>query len=100
MTDYRIPPSRLSRASEQVRAPGRKAKASVTIAKGLLAVADDLAGEAGRSALIERALRLYLRQLVRRARHDKELVLLDAHAARLNASAARALADQAELEGE
>jgi hypothetical protein len=98
--DYKIPVGRLARVSEQIRAPGTKAKASVSIARELLAAADEVAGAAGRSALIERALRLYLRRLVRQARHDKELALLDANAAGLNVAAADALADQADLEGE
>lgn len=97
--NYQIPPSRLARVSEQIRAPGTKAKASVTIARGLLAAADDVAGQSGRSALIERALRLYLRRLLRRARHARELALLDEHALQLNAAAAHAIADQAELDG-
>ena len=96
--EYQIPPGRFARVSEQVRAPGTKAKASVTIARGLLAAADSVAGANGRSALIERALRQYLRRLLRRARHDRELALLDAHAAQLNTAAARAVADQAEFE--
>lgn len=100
MTGYRIPPSRIPRVSELILSPGTKAKVSVTIARGLLAAADDVAGEAGRSALIERAVRHYLRQLVRRARHERELALLDAHATRLNAAAARSLADQAEPDSE
>jgi len=82
--------------SELVHSSGTKAKVSVTLARGLVAAADQIAGEAGRSALIERAVRRYLRQIVRRARHQRELALLDAHADRLNAAAAQALADQAE----
>ncbi len=98
MREYRIPPSRITRVRELIRSPGRKAKASVTIARGLLDAADDVAGEAGRSALVERAVRHYLRHLVRRARHERELALLNAHAAQLNREAGRALADQVELE--
>lgn len=97
MTHYRIPAPRIAQVSEMMTRPGAKAKASVTIARGLLDAADAVAGPDGRSALIEQAVRLYLRRLVRKARHQRELALLDAHAARLNAAAARALADQAEL---
>jgi len=100
MSDYRVPPSRIHRVSELLVSPGTKAKVSVTLARGLLAAADQVAGEAGRSALIERAVRRYLRQLVRRARHHKELALLDAHSASLNASARQALDDQAEPDAE
>ena len=95
---YRVAISRLARVSEQIRSPSTKAKASVTISRALLDAADDVAGTAGRSALIERALRAYLRRLVRQARHEKELALIDAHAARLNAASAEAQEDQAELD--
>lgn len=100
MNTYRIPAPRIARVSELMAQPGNKAKASVTIARGLLDAADAVAGEAGRSALIERAVRLYLRHLVRQARRERELALLDTHAARLNAWALRALADQAQLPAE
>lgn len=100
MTDYHVPPGRILRVSELVHSPGTKAKVSVTLARGLVAAADQVAGETGRSALIERAVRRYLLQLVRRARHHRELALLDAHAARLNAAAGQALADQAEPDAE
>ena len=98
MDEYHIPASRVARVSELIRTPGTKAKASVTISRGLLEAVDDISGEAGRSAIIERALRGYLRRLVRRARHERELGLLNAHASRLNAAAERALADQVDLE--
>ncbi|MDP3774878.1 MAG: hypothetical protein Q8Q85_11490 [Gemmatimonadales bacterium] len=98
MNAYRIPPGRVTRVSELIRAPGKKAKASVTISRGLLDAADDVAGAAGRSALVERAVRVYLHRLVRRARRERELALLNAYAPRLNAAAERALADQADLE--
>lgn len=98
MREYRIPPSRVSRVSELIRSPGTKAKASVTIARGLLEAADGIAGPTGRSALVERAVRHYLRHLVRRARHERELALLNAHAGQLNREAGRAVADQVELE--
>lgn len=97
MKPYRIPALRVARVREMMARPGAKAKASVTIARGLLDATDAVAGPDGRSALIERAVRQYLRRLVRKARHERELALLDAHVARLNAAAARALADQAEL---
>jgi metal-responsive CopG/Arc/MetJ family transcriptional regulator len=98
--DYRIPPGRIHRVSELIQSPGTKAKVSVTLARGLLVAADQVAGETGRSQLIEHAVRHYLRMLVRRTRHQRELALLDAHAVRLNAAAEQALADQAELDVE
>ena len=98
MNDYRIPPTRVSRVSELVATPGKKAKASVTIARELLEAADLVGGQTGRSALIERALRRYLRYLVAGERRERELALLNTHATRLNSAAARASADQAELD--
>ncbi len=100
MEPYRIPAPRIPRVSELMARPGNKAKASVTIARGLLEAADAVAGPDGRSALIERAVRHYLRRLMRKARRERELALLDAHAPRLNAAAARAMFDQAEPSAE
>lgn len=100
MEPYKIPAPRVARISELMARPGNKAKASVTIARGLLDAADAVAGPDGRSALIERAVRSFLRRLVRKARRERELALLDAHAPRLNAAASRAILDQAELPAE
>lgn len=94
--EYRIPPAKLVRVSENIRSPSTKAKTSVTISRSLLAAADDVAGAAGRSALLERALRSYLRRLVRKARHERDLALIDTHAGPLNEASSRALADQAD----
>lgn len=97
---YRIAPARIARVSELVVRPGKKAKASITIARSLLDAVDDVAGASRRSALVEHAVRRYLRALVRRARRERELALLDKHAAQLNAAAAEAAADQAEPDAE
>lgn len=83
---------------ELITAPGKKAKASVTISAGLLKAADAVAGPAGRSALIERAVRRYLRFLVQRERSERERALLDGHAGRLNTDSAQASADQADVQ--
>ncbi len=93
---YRVGASRLARVSKLIHTPGRKAKASVTIGHALLDAVDEVAGQSQRSALVEHAVRRYLRFLVKRARRERELALLDTHAARLNAAAAQAAADQAE----
>lgn len=93
---YRILPRHIARVSELIASPARKAKASVSLGHDLLGAVDEVAGKSGRSALIEHAVRRYLRHLVRRARHERELSLLNQHAAELNAAAERALADQAE----
>ncbi|MSR07521.1 MAG: hypothetical protein EXR93_10720 [Gemmatimonadetes bacterium] len=81
-----------------LRQPSKKSKASVSVSSTLLAAADAVAGTAQRSALIERALRRYLRYLVRRQRHARELAILNANAARLNAEAREAKRDQVPVE--
>ena len=96
MESDKIPAPRIARVRELMIQPGTKAKTSVTIARGLLDAADAVAGPDGRSALIERAVRHYLRRLLKQARQERELALLDANAPRLNAAAARAMLDQAE----
>jgi len=72
-----------------------KARASVSLAESLLDAADHIAGPTGRSALIERALRGYLRRYVRHYRRLRELVILNSHADELNTASDEALADQA-----
>lgn len=87
--------SGLKRVQELVRTPTKKAKASVSVSAALLEAVDGLAGGSGRSAIFERALRHYLRRLVRRERHSRELALLNAAARSLNAESDAVLADQA-----
>lgn len=62
----------------------KKQKASVSLSGELVRAADVLAGKAQRSALIERAVRRYLRHLLRRVRHERDLRLIDARAAVTN----------------
>jgi metal-responsive CopG/Arc/MetJ family transcriptional regulator len=95
---YRVGIRRVARVSELVHKPGRQATRSVAIARSLLMAVDEVAGTARRSDLVEHAVRRYLRTLVRRARRERELALLDRHAARLNAAAAAAAADQEETD--
>ena len=61
----------------------KKAKTSVSLSGELLRAADAVAGKAQRSALVERAVRAYLRTLLRRARnaHDLEAINANAEAA-------------------
>ena len=58
----------------------KKQKASVSLSGELIRAADVLAGKAQRSALLERAVRRYFRQLLRRVRHERDLRLIDARA--------------------
>ena len=91
---------RLTALDALVRRGGPKRKASVSIAASLLDATDQLAGEAQRSAFIERALRRYLRRLIRRQRDAREIALLNANARRLNEQASSALDDQAPADDE
>ena len=61
----------------------------------LIAAADALAGKAQRSALIERALRSYLKRIVRRAENEKDLAAINAHSAVTNREAEKVLELQA-----
>jgi metal-responsive CopG/Arc/MetJ family transcriptional regulator len=62
----------------------KKAKASVSISGELLRATDAIAGEAQRSAFVERALRHYVKALLRRAQREQDLVAINAHAAATN----------------
>jgi metal-responsive CopG/Arc/MetJ family transcriptional regulator len=62
----------------------KKQKASVSLSGELIRAADVLAGKAQRSALLERAVRRYFRQLLRRVRHDRDLRRIDARAEVIN----------------
>lgn len=53
----------------------------------VLAAVDTVAGKAERSAFIEKAIRQYLRRLIRRHRHDKDLAIINANAAAINREA-------------
>lgn len=58
----------------------KKAKTSVSLSGELLRAADAVAGKAQRSALVERAVRAYLRSMLRRARHRHDLHAINASA--------------------
>lgn len=90
----RVRESDLLRLEALLQRRTNKARASVSVAESLLDAADHIAGPAGRSALIETALRGYLRRYVRHYRRLRELAILNAHADELNAASGDALADQ------
>jgi len=58
----------------------KKQKASVSLSGELIRAADIIAGKAQRSALLERAVRRYFRQVLRRVRHERDLRLIDTRA--------------------
>ncbi len=97
---FKIPPSRAARLSRLVASRSKKTKTSVSISANLLAAADDLAGKSRRSELFEYAVRSTIRRLVKRARHERELAILNDQAEALNADAAETLEFQANLDGE
>jgi len=77
-----------------------KQKTSITLSREVLTGIDRLAGRKySRSAVIERALREYLRQRERAAMNARDLEILNREADRLNAEAEDALKYQADEGG-
>ena len=95
-----ISPDELAKLEALVRSTGPKRNASVSLSGPLLDATDRVAGVALRSAFIERALRRHLRRILRVQRDARELAILNANAARLNAESDAAVADQAPLDDE
>lgn len=58
----------------------KKEKASVTLSGELIQATDAIAGKAQRSALIERALRRYLKTRLRQVRHQHDLAAINSSA--------------------
>ncbi len=58
----------------------KKVKISISLSGDLVEVTDAVAGEAQRSAFVERAVRRYLKSLLRRARHQQDLEAIAARA--------------------
>lgn len=96
----KIPPARVAKLSKLVASRSKKAKTSVSISADLLAAADELAGKSRRSELFEYAVRSMMRRLVKRARHERELAILNDQAEALNADAAETLEFQASFDDE
>jgi metal-responsive CopG/Arc/MetJ family transcriptional regulator len=77
-----------------------KGKISITLSQEVLAGIDRLAGRKySRSAVIEQALREYLRQRERAAMNARDLEILNREADRLNAEAEDAFQYQADERG-
>lgn len=90
-----IPPKRVAEVQRLLRTSEKKAKTSVSLSGELLRAADLIAGPEGRSALVERAVRRYLKAVVRRNRHLHDLAAIDAAAERTNRESDDLLAIQA-----
>ena len=73
----------------------KKEKTSVSLSGEIIRAADAVAGKTQRSALIERALRAYLRRLVNRSRNERDLEAINASAKVTNRESDRVLELQA-----
>lgn len=62
----------------------KKEKISVSLSGELLMAMDAVAGSTGRSAFVERAIRAYLKRMVRRHHNERDLALINAHAHAIN----------------
>lgn len=62
----------------------KKSKTSVSLSGELVDATDAIAGKAERSAFVERALRKYLRSLLRQSRNDHDLKAINASAEKAN----------------
>jgi metal-responsive CopG/Arc/MetJ family transcriptional regulator len=73
-----------------------KEKTSITLSRDVLAGIDRAAGsKQSRSAFIESVLQQYLRQKARAQRDERDIEIINRHAARLNRDAEDGLDDQA-----
>ena len=79
-----ISPRQLAELRRLLGRREKKAKTSISLSGELLEATDALAGKSERSAFVERALRRYLNAIVRRARHQHDLEVIDANAAASN----------------
>ena len=93
-----IPPARVAKLTRLLASRSKKTKISISVSADLLAAADELAGKSRRSELFERGVRSLVRAVVRRARHERELALLNQHAESLNAAAADTLEFQSDVD--
>lgn len=79
-----LSPRKLAEVCRLLTQHEKKAKTSISLSGELLRAADAVAGKSARSALIERALRRYLRAILRRSRHQSDLAAIDANATQTN----------------
>jgi hypothetical protein len=75
-----LSPKQVAELERLISLREKKVKASITLSASVLRAADAVAGNAQRSALMERAVRAYLRALVRRARNAHDLAAINARA--------------------
>lgn len=70
----------LDRLTQLLRRHEKKAKASLSLSAEVIEAADLIAGRSQRSAFVERAVRAYIRHVMRQARHRQDLQAIDARA--------------------
>jgi metal-responsive CopG/Arc/MetJ family transcriptional regulator len=58
----------------------RKEKTSVSLSGEIIRASDIIAGKARRSAFVEKAVRAYLRRILRRADHERDLKAINSRA--------------------
>jgi metal-responsive CopG/Arc/MetJ family transcriptional regulator len=71
---------RLDQLARLLRRHEKKAKTSLSLSAELIEAADVIAGRSQRSAFVERAVRAYIRHVMRQARHHQDLEAIDARA--------------------
>jgi metal-responsive CopG/Arc/MetJ family transcriptional regulator len=82
MTAYSIDLSErsLELLTQLLRRHDKKAKASLSLSAEVIEAADLIAGRSQRSAFVERAVRAYIRRVMRQARHRQDLEAINAQA--------------------
>ena len=81
----------ITAAEQRLRARQKKEKTSVSLSGEVVAAMDIIAGKAGRSAFIERAVRAKLRRMIAAARNRKDLEAINRNAAATNRESDRVL---------
>lgn len=70
----------LEQLTRLLRRHDKKAKASLSLSAELIEAADLIAGRSQRSAFVERAVRAYIRHVMRQARHRQDLEAINSRA--------------------
>ena len=79
-----LSPRRVSEVQRLLYQREKKAKTSVSLSGELIRASDAIAGTDQRSAFVERAVRAYIKAMIRRAQRAHDLAAINAHAATTN----------------
>lgn len=90
-----IPDRTIAEVQRLLERRDKKEKISVSLSGEIIRAADAIAGKAQRSAFVERAVRRYLRTILRRARDKRDLEAINARARVTNRESDRVLDIQA-----